>query len=187
MKDEMATHARTGYCAGKQQPLDILKVPASPGEHHRHVKPLADLLAQAQRTGEQAGAFDAELSGLTHSLQSQDDAATLESAEWLLTYYAAPVVRFSSITVRLHDPRIDPATRAQIVGLDIGDAVTISFRPRTTADPVERWCAIEGIDHAISPDTHTVTLHLGYTIEVGTFLLLDDDVFGLLDNNVLGF
>lgn len=121
--------------------------------------------------------------GLLH----QDDAGTLETAQWLLTYYSTPVVRFSSITVRLHDPRIDPATRAQIVGLDIGDAVTISFRPRTTAEPVERWCAIEGIDHAISPDTHTVTLHLGYTIPTGTFLLLDDDVFGLLDENVLGF
>ncbi len=40
---------------------------------------MSNMASQAQRTGEQAGAFDAELSGLNHSLQSQDDAATLQT------------------------------------------------------------------------------------------------------------
>jgi hypothetical protein len=122
-------------------------------------------------------------SGLLHNT----DEAALDSANWLLTYYSSPVIRFSTITVDLADPRIDAATRANIVGLDIGDAVTIEFQPSPTATPIERWAAIEGVDHVIETDRHTVTLHLGYTIESGTFLLLDDDVFGLLDSNVLGF
>jgi hypothetical protein len=122
-------------------------------------------------------------SGLLHNT----DESALDSANWLLTYYSSPVIRFSSITVDLADDRITPAMRADIVGLDIGDAVTVEFQPTSTATPIERWAAIEGVDHSIEPDRHTITLHLGYTIESGTFLLLDDDVFGLLDNNVLGF
>jgi hypothetical protein len=121
--------------------------------------------------------------GLLHNT----DAAVLDSANWLLTYYSSPVIRFSSITVDLADTRITPAMRANIVGLDIGDAVTVRFQPSPTVDPVERWAAIEGVDHAIAPDAHTVTFHFGYTVPTGTFLLLDDNVYGLLDYNVLGF
>ncbi|MDV7389736.1 hypothetical protein RZS08_00220, partial [Arthrospira platensis SPKY1] len=40
---------------------------------------MSNMATQVQRTGEQAGAFNAELSGLNHALQSHDDTATLQS------------------------------------------------------------------------------------------------------------
>lgn len=118
---------------------------------------------------------------LLHSTDQQVD----DLANYLLNIYATPVLRIDRVDIELAG--LTDQQRASLLQLDISDTVEVIFTPNGIGDPINQWCSIEGIDHRINPDRHTITLHLGSTVTAGTFLTLDDPVLGRLDFNVVGF
>jgi hypothetical protein len=123
---------------------------------------------------------------LTDLLQDSD-AQTYEMGLFLLGIYGTPTQRVSALTINL--VRLTMAQQAQILGLDLGDVVNVTFTPNRIGPAVSLPCAVEGID--IDADatsaTMTVTLHLGDTVDRQVFIL-DDPTWGVLDGpGVLAF
>ena len=73
---------------------------------------------------------------------------------------------------------------SQLLALDLGDAVQVIFTPNGIGDPISRYVAVDAIEHEISPQAHTMRVRLSQTI--GAFIL-DSPVFGVLDDDILGF
>jgi hypothetical protein len=118
---------------------------------------------------------------ITDSLLSTD-AQALALAEYLLAPIPEP--RFSSLVVDLYP--LTTGDKDDVAELEIGDTVEItkSYDSGSPATVTEEL-AVEGIEHLISTQGHTVTLYTAPTTVVYA-LLLDDPVFGILDaDNVL--
>lgn len=118
-------------------------------------------------------------------LLHNSDAQVLELAQYLLGIYKEPAVRIAGLDIDLS--RLTETQRQSVIVLDIGDVIEVQFTPNNIGDPIAQWAAIEGIEHRITPSTHEIRLSLGSTVEVGTFLTLNDPVLGRLNLNVLGF
>lgn len=118
---------------------------------------------------------------ITDSLLSSD-AQALALAEYLLDPIPEP--RFSSLVVDLYP--LAALDKDAVAELEIGDTVEIT-KSYATGSPltVTEELAIEGIEHSISTSGHSITLYTAPTT-IAYALLLDDPVFGLLDDeNVL--
>jgi hypothetical protein len=120
-----------------------------------------------------------------NNLLIQNDAYLEETALFLASKYALPQYRFDSLTVRLNS--ITTEQQAEILNLEIGGLVKVSFLPSDTPPTIVKYAEIIRINHEVDvTGEHIVTLGLA-TIDV-TYLVLDDPEFGMLDNNnVLGF
>ena len=57
----------------------------------------------------------------------------------------------------------------------------MSFTPNGIGDPIQQYAKVIRIDHTITPETHFVTLGLGPIS--GANLVLDNEIFGRLDDN----
>lgn len=113
------------------------------------------------------------------------DAQSYDMGLFLLGIYATPTQRVSSLTVVLG--RLTSAQQADVIALDLGDVVTVVFRPNQVGPPVVADCAVEGIDIDAVPGSMTVTVHLGDTVNRQVFIL-DDPTWGVLDGpGVLAF
>lgn len=111
--------------------------------------------------------------------------ADLEAyVSFLANKFKDPEYRFKSVQVQL-DQRT-PAQQADILGLEIGDVVGIDFTPNGIGPAIEKHAEVIGIDHSVTAISHTVTLSFA-TLDF-SLLVLDDAVFGKLDNgNALAF
>ena len=71
----------------------------------------------------------------------------------------------------------------------LNDVVQIKYLPgrnfNAIGSQISKFAFIEGISHDITPATHFVTLQLASTDTA--LLVLDDSLFGILDQNLLGF
>lgn len=107
------------------------------------------------------------------------DATALTLAEKLLDDYKQPLYRFDDL--RLVISAAIPADRSLVLGLEMGDVITVT-RTFSTGSPaqVSDDYGIERIVHQITPDRHIVTLGL-YVADLVYPFLLDDVVFGVLD------
>lgn len=98
--------------------------------------------------------------------------------------YSQPEYRFESIEVVLDD--VDPEDQQKVLGLEIGDFVTVKFTPNGIPPAIRKVAEVIRIDHDITPSAHIVSIGLATT--EGSFWTLSDIIFGRLSTgNVLGF
>jgi hypothetical protein len=113
-------------------------------------------------------------------LSSPTEAAAL--ASWLVGLYAQPQYRVDSLTVRLE--AISAGNKASVLDLELGDVVLVEFTPSGVGAVVSQIVSIDQISHQISIDRHDVTFTLSETLAA---FILDDALFGVLDEDILGF
>ena len=113
-------------------------------------------------------------------LSSPVEASAL--ASWLVGLYAQPQYRVDSLTVRLE--AISAANKASVLDLELGDVVKVEFTPSGIGAVVSQIVSIDQISHEISIDSHDVTFTLSEALAA---FILDDSIFGVLDDDILGF
>lgn len=109
--------------------------------------------------------------------------ATEALSEYWVNKYGEPEYRFQNLTVSLTS--LTGSQQADVLGLELGDIIQIKFTPNQVGAPIERYGQIITMDHIISPDRHDITFGVG-SLQY-SFLVFDDEAFGLLDVNALAF
>lgn len=113
--------------------------------------------------------------------------AVYSSVESLSQYwvnkYGEPEYRFENLTVNLNG--LTGAQQTDVLGLELGDIIQIKFTPNGVGSAIERYGQIINIDHSIGIDRHDITFGVG-SLQY-SFLVLDDEGFGILDTNALAF
>lgn len=115
--------------------------------------------------------------------QVSTDQQLSEIALGLASIYSRPQYRFSSLDVYLH--KFDSVNQSKVLGLDFGDVCKVIFTPNNIGDPIERFVEVISIEHRVDPEQHIVTL--GFNEIAFAPLVLDDAVFGKLDEGVLSW
>ena len=112
--------------------------------------------------------------------------AQLEAlGDYLVFRYKEPEFRIEAVTVNvraLSDDDVD-----SVLGLELGDQADVIFRPSNQGLTIALRNRVIGVDHDVSIDQHFVTFK--FESLPFAFFVLDDAVFGKLDNTdgVLGF
>jgi hypothetical protein len=104
-------------------------------------------------------------------------------AQFWVAKYGEPEYRFQALNVDLDGLTGDDL--ALVLQLELGDIVQIKFTPNGVGAPIERYSQISSISHNVSPARHTIQFGVG-SLQY-SFLVLDDDAFGILDVNALAF
>jgi hypothetical protein len=105
-------------------------------------------------------------------------------ADFLIDRYANPEYRVESVTVNLR--ALSDAQVADVLELELGDQARLVFTPNAVGSAIEVANRVIGISHDVGVAEHRVTFNL--EVLPFTFFILDDAVFGILDNEgVLGF
>lgn len=97
--------------------------------------------------------------------------------------FSTPEYRFESIEIVVDE--LTTANQSLVLGLEIGDFVTVKFTPNNIPPAIEKIAEIIRIDHDISPAGHVVSL--GFSTLDYFLLVLDDTEFGKLDAGALAF
>lgn len=100
-------------------------------------------------------------------------------ANFLVQKYGDPEYRFETIRVNLDT--VGSSNKATCLGLEIGDVISITFTPNNIGDPIQQYGQIIRINHDIDTERHDMSISVA-SLD-WTFLVLDDSVFGKLDNN----
>jgi hypothetical protein len=111
------------------------------------------------------------------------DSETLEFADFLSTLYSQPDVRIAGHTVLLHG--LSTSQREGMQQLEIGDVVRTIWEPNNVGQPIDALSLVEGIEHSIGVDTHTLKVQLTPFSAAG--FILDDLNRGLLDTSELTY
>lgn len=127
------------------------------------------------------GIFNLTLSDLLLA----DDTQVEDLATFLAGKYSTPNYRFDSVNVRLTE--LSETNQNKVLGLELGDVAKITFTPSNLPPAIVRYAEVIRINHSVDINgDHIVNLGLS-TLDF-TYLVLDDAVFGKLDdNNALGF
>jgi hypothetical protein len=104
-------------------------------------------------------------------------------AEFWVAKYGEPEYRFEAVTVSLDG--LEGLQKEEVLQFELGDIIQIEFTPNQVGSAIERYGQIIGINHSVGVDRHTITYSLG-SLQFA-FLVLDDEGFGILDQNVLAF
>lgn len=117
------------------------------------------------------------------ALYLKSDAEAASQANWVTATYSAGDLRVEQITVQPTDG--DPYWPT-LLGLEIGQWVTVKFRPPgSNGGVVVRECFVEGITHSIPAEgagPWSITYFLGdATAYAGPWFVLDDPIYGRLD------
>jgi hypothetical protein len=100
----------------------------------------------------------------------------------LLKKYADPVYRFSELQVRLNN--LDLTNQNKVLNLELGDFVQVVFTPSGIPPAINKYAQVIRANHSVDlSGEHIVTLGLN-TLNF-TYLILDDLVFGRLDEGAL--
>jgi hypothetical protein len=111
------------------------------------------------------------------------DAQSLALAQYLLLLYGQPRYRVSSLTVDITP--LSTVNQTSVLGLDIGDTISVTFTPDRVGDPIMQPLVIQGIEHNLSVSRHVITFS---TIDAPfPFFTLDSATYGVLDDDVIGF
>ena len=98
--------------------------------------------------------------------------------------YAQPEYRFESVDILLDE--LSNTQQDQLIGLELGDVVSIKFTPNGIAPAIEKFAEVIRIDHAVDLENHVMSL--GFATLDFSLLVLDDQQFGKLDSgNALAF
>ena len=116
-----------------------------------------------------------------------DDDQSLNLANLLLGLFKDAQLRFKQVRIAIHDLSI--TKQNQVLGLELNDVVEVKFLPgrnfNAVGSEIAKFAFIEGIAHDIGIDQHFVTFQLASTDTA--LLVLDDLLFGILDQNLLGY
>ena len=145
------------------------------------------ILRQVTSTGGTAtnatngSAYGIRVYSQTDSLVGSDSNAQA-LANYYLGIYEEPELRVESVTVDLH--AIDGNQQAEILGQDFWTGAEITFTPGGVGSAITNTQKIIGIKHQIGIDTHKVELALSANDDK---FRLDNNLLGVLDQNVLGY
>ncbi len=107
-----------------------------------------------------------------------------EMASFFANKYSQPEYRFESVDIIVD--QLSPSQQAQILNLELGDVVEISFTPNNIPPAIEKYAEIIRIDNSVTVTTHIISL--GFATQDFTLFVLDDLEFGKLDSgNALAF
>lgn len=118
----------------------------------------------------------------TYNTVLSDSVQATELANWQSSIYSTPKYRVNALTVVVS--RLSTPQKMQVVGLDLGDGVLVTWTPNNVGSPINQYSNIEAIEHSITPDFHSVKFTLSPT-SIG--FTLDSSTFGVLNQDVLGF
>jgi len=110
------------------------------------------------------------------------DEQSVDLALKLVDLYSEPEYRVETLEVGLHD--LDTADQDTVLGIELGSVCKIEFTPNGIGDPIERFVSVIRIEHSVRVDRHFVTF--GFQEIKYLSLVLDDAVFGKLDEGTLG-
>ncbi len=97
---------------------------------------------------------------------------------YLASKFAEPEYRFKSLQIVL-DQRT-PSQQADLLGLELGDVVQIKFTPNNISPAIEKYAEIISLNNNVDSTNHVMTI--GFSTLDFALLVLDDAVFGKLDN-----
>jgi len=105
--------------------------------------------------------------------------------QYLLGKYKDPVLRFTGLSNQL--AALGQVKQDICLGLDLTDIVSV-VKDFAVGSPtqVTQTVIVSGITHSITPGSHIIA----YTFEStdgNQYLTLDDNIFGILDENLLAF
>jgi hypothetical protein len=110
------------------------------------------------------------------------DAQVADFNATLLAKYSQPVYRFSELEVRLNS--LSLADQNKVLGLELGDFVQVIFTPSNLPPAINKFAQVIRANHTVDiSGEHIVTLGLN-TLNF-TYLILDDTIFGKLDEGSL--
>lgn len=104
-------------------------------------------------------------------------------ANFVVEKFSEPEYRFDTISMNVDT--LSAPHRATVLGLELGDVILLKFTPNGIGDPIEQYGQVIRLDSEITNERHDITI--GLTSLDWTFLVLDDALFGTLDNNNLAF
>jgi hypothetical protein len=144
---------------------------------------LANEVIVERQGGGTATAFDADSQEqygifnltVTDALMNEDATAGF-LAELLSAKYSQPEYRFEALEVDLST--VGTAIQNDILGLELGDVVQVTFTPSGIGDAINRNVEVIRIAQRVTPTSHTIEFGFG-ALEVN-FWRLSDDVFGRL-------
>lgn len=111
------------------------------------------------------------------------DAEALSFAEYLADLYGTPEVRIASHELALHG--LSDLHARYCKRLEIGDVVRTVWTPNGVGVAIDRDSIIEGVEHVLTPATHTMRLQLTPFSRAG--FILDDANRGLLDTSEMTY
>lgn len=111
------------------------------------------------------------------------DTASAELATYLLSRYSEPEYRFEALEIELAN--LPTSQQNDVLSLELTDVVRVKFTPNGVGSAIDQYAQITGITHRTNSVSHTVTIGLS-TLDYANFIL-DDSVFGQLDDDRLGF
>lgn len=103
-------------------------------------------------------------------------------ASYQVSLHSQPVWRVNALSVFLES--LTDAQQAQVLGLDLGSVVLVNYTPNNVGSAISQYSTIEQIEHQATPKEHRITFTLSKTT---ASFILDDPVWGVLDNDILGF
>lgn len=121
---------------------------------------------------EQFGIFNLTI---TDALMNDDETAG-NLAALLNAKLSQPEYRFEALQVDLST--VNEATQDDILGLELGDVVQVTFTPSGIGDAINRNVEVIRINQTVTPTSHTIEFGFG-ALEVN-FWRLSDPVFGRL-------
>ena len=104
-------------------------------------------------------------------------------ADFLLARFKEPQYRFSNLSVILDV--LSEAQQNEVLALEIGDVVQVRFTPSGIPPAIEQYVRVIGISHDWQNNEKRVNLALE-RLDFSLFIL-DDAVFGILDDDRLSF
>ena len=126
------------------------------------------------------GIFNLTRTGLL--INSNADVDSL--ATFYANKYAQPEYRFESVDILLDE--LSAGQQTDLLGLELGDVVSIKFTPNGIAPAIEKFAEVIRIDHSVDLENHVMSLGFA-TLDFALFVL-DDAQFGKLDaGNALAF
>jgi hypothetical protein len=105
--------------------------------------------------------------------------------QYLLGKYKNPVLRFTSMATQMAALTMDQQTAC--LNLDLTDIASITKNYATgTPSSVTQTVIVSGITHSITPGSHIIAYSFEST-DQNEFFVLDDGIFGVLNQNLLAF
>lgn len=136
-------------------------------------------VSDATSISDYGGVFTLNESGLL----MQSDTEALDLATYLLSVYKDPLYRFESVTINVHG--LPSSEQTDVLELDIGSVVSVTWTPNRLGSAITRTCIVEGIRHSLAPAWHSVelTLNDSTVAQTGNFWIVEDATYGGFDGS----
>ncbi len=111
-----------------------------------------------------------------------NDLADIEDRAYtLVSKYPQPEFRFDAIEVNLTS--LTESEQTQVLALEMGSVCQIKFSPNGLSPSIDKYAEVIGISHTTDLNVHKMTFNF-QTVD-NTFFVLDDAVFGILNQGIL--